>query len=383
MSALRAYSLVQKRALPLRLARVPIYSLSVHADYRCRHSGVCCSTDWDIPVEVPIYHSLREALNSRRIRAEAPFLTVHAPPDGAAAILRRDKGTCVFFEHETRLCGVHRELGEAALPATCRLFPWISLRDRRGTFITLSHYCPTAAGMLFREDLPLSIVENPPAFPEGEYEGLNAHGAWSPLLHPAVLMDEEGYGAWEQHAVDVFASNLSPDAAIATLARDVELLRTWQPGSGSLATAIAQLPERSQASQRSTEIDESARLFETVVAAVPEELKPAPLESAVSSRYPDLVAKWLDEFGRPVNRYLAAHAFASWCSYQGHGLRSFMCSLETALAVLRVESTRVCARAGRPLDRDLLIEAVRAADLLLRHSADRQALADIWSRSET
>ena len=29
-----------------------VYSLSIHAQYRCRHSGVCCSSDWDVPVDV-------------------------------------------------------------------------------------------------------------------------------------------------------------------------------------------------------------------------------------------------------------------------------------------------------------------------------------------
>ena len=44
-------------------------SLSIHADYRCRHSGVCCSADWDVPVELPIYKTLNEALdNLRRLR---------------------------------------------------------------------------------------------------------------------------------------------------------------------------------------------------------------------------------------------------------------------------------------------------------------------------
>jgi hypothetical protein len=71
----------------------------------------------------------------------------------------------VFYEHETHLCGVHRALGEGALPATCRIFPRIALTDARGTFITLSHYCPTAAAMLFRTDVPLEIVESPAAFP--------------------------------------------------------------------------------------------------------------------------------------------------------------------------------------------------------------------------
>ena len=36
----------------------PVYALSIHADYRCQHSGVCCSSDWDVPVELPVYRRL-------------------------------------------------------------------------------------------------------------------------------------------------------------------------------------------------------------------------------------------------------------------------------------------------------------------------------------
>src|SRR5688572_4924245 len=38
----------------------PVFSLSIHADYKCRHSGECCTADWDVPVELPVYRSLDE-----------------------------------------------------------------------------------------------------------------------------------------------------------------------------------------------------------------------------------------------------------------------------------------------------------------------------------
>jgi hypothetical protein len=41
-----------------------------------------------------------------------------------------------------------------------------------------------------------------------------------------------------------------------------------------------------------------------------------------------------------------------------------------------------CGTAGRPLDRALLLEAVRMADLLLVHEADRYGLATAWSEGE-
>ena len=47
-------------------------------------------------------------------------------------------------------CIVHRDLGEPHLPTTCRHFPRVAVQDRRGTFVSLSHFCPTAASMLFQ-----------------------------------------------------------------------------------------------------------------------------------------------------------------------------------------------------------------------------------------
>ena len=73
-----------------------VYALSIHADYRCRHSGVCCSSDWDIPVELPLYRSLGAALATGRLQPAAdppegasPFITGTDLPDQAAAMVAR------------------------------------------------------------------------------------------------------------------------------------------------------------------------------------------------------------------------------------------------------------------------------------------------------
>ena len=68
------------------------------------------------------------------------------------------------------------------------------MRDPRGTFITLSHFCPTAASQLFREDVPLAIVESPASFPPADYDGLTVTGDdLPPLLRPdGVLVAWKG-----------------------------------------------------------------------------------------------------------------------------------------------------------------------------------------------
>ena len=56
---------------PVAYAGLAVYALSIHADYRCQHSGVCCSSDWDVPVELPLYRTLSDALATGRLRPAA------------------------------------------------------------------------------------------------------------------------------------------------------------------------------------------------------------------------------------------------------------------------------------------------------------------------
>lgn len=369
-----------------------MYSLSFHADYRCRHSGVCCSSDWDVPVELSVFRNLDELLRADRLRAaappadgEGPLLTGDDLPEDAAAMLARTAtGDCVFFHRGTGLCVVHRDAGEAALPATCRHFPRVAVRDARGTFISLTHYCPTAAATLFRDDVPVAIVASPPAFPPGDYEGLEV-GAdeWPPLLHPRMLMDVEGYAAWERHMVARCSRlDVLPESVVATLERDARILRGFRADGRSLAEPIAALPAAFAAGDAHASLDASLSRHAEVLRAVPEDLKPAPDEQGLAEAYARDVAPAWSGWRAPLNRYLAAKAFANWTAYQGRGLLSIVRGLDAALALVRVEAARQCRDARRPLDRDLLLEAFRAADFMLNHLAVAEELAAAWSSVE-
>jgi hypothetical protein len=368
-----------------------VYALSIHADYKCRHSGVCCGSDWDVPVELPVYRSLLEAVHAGSLRVAPhagsldPFVVEPGLPDDAAAMLERtDAGACVFFEHDSRLCVVHRDLGEAALPATCRHFPRVAVRDARGTSITLSHFCPTAASMLFRDDVTLAVVASPVAFPPADYEGLIVGSEeLPPLLHPAMLMDLEGYAAWERHMIARCNTEARPEAVLATLMRDARQLRTWTPGASTLAGAVAALPPSCLPATAAASLTASLDRQAEVMAAVPDDLRPAPDEAMLDEAYRRYVADRWDAFRRPLNHYLAAKAFACWTAYQGRGVMSIVRGLEAALAVVRVEAARQCRNQARALDRDLLLEAFRSADFTLNHLAVGEDLAAAWARAET
>jgi Fe-S-cluster containining protein len=369
-----------------------VYALSIHATYRCQRSGVCCSSDWDVPVEVPLYRRLDDALAEGRLSPASasadgePTLIVEPDlPDGAAAMVgRTDSGHCVFYHRHSGLCVVQRDLGEPHLPSTCRHFPRVAVRDSRGTFISLTHYCPTAASMLFAPAGPIEIVESPEAFPVADYDGLRVDPeAWPPLLHPRMLMDHEGYSAWERHMVArCNDSHLAPEQVTATLRRDALALRTFVPGTGSLASAIAELPSDSVAVAPELTLDASLELHREVIAAVPEDVRPEPDEEGLREAFDRWVAPEWASWHLPLRRYLAAKAFANWTAYQGRGVLTIVRGLEAALALVRVEATRECRNAARALDAELLKQAIRASDFVLNHIAAGDALAEQWSKVE-
>jgi hypothetical protein len=343
-----------------------------------------------VPVELPVYRSLADQMQRGLIRV-APaaeslpaFIVEPDLPEGAAAILERTHdGDCVFFERGSRLCIVHRDAGEESLPGTCRHFPRLAVADSRGTFVTLSHYCPTAASMLFREDVDLEIIDGPPAFPPADYDGLTVTADdLPPLLSPSMLMDFDGYSTWERHTVRRCNADVLPESVVASLTSDVRRLSRWRPGDVSLSEAIRLLPSAALPAAPDPTLAGSVALREEVVEAIPDDLKPAADDDGLEAAYQHRVLTRWSAFARPVNRYLAAKAFASWTAYQGRGLATIVRGLEAALALVRIEGARQCRDAGRALDRDLLLEAFRSADFALNHLAVGEDLAAAWSRIE-
>jgi hypothetical protein len=313
---------------------------------------------------------LRDALHARSLRVVAePMRAAH----GRTLLAYDSAGRCAFFE-TGRTCAIHRRLGHEALPVSCRLFPRVCLLTPRGVSVTLSHYCPTAAGHLFAADGPFRIVSNARAFPEAaHYEGLDARLAPPPLLRPGVWLGWDGHERWERHVLEVLAREGSPEDALGLLAAQAEAIRQWTVERGPFPDFLEEVLARS--SPGSMAIPPGETLYEEVLSAVPEPLRP-------TSAGVDAVPHW-GAFEAPVRRYLAARAFASWVAVQSSGLRTSVRALQAALAVLRREAARAATDAGRPLDASLLKDAIRRADLLLVHLASPEALAAAHGRCET
>lgn len=275
--------------------------------------------------------AVTEAITDGRLQAPVRWHRhIEGAPDEVAGVLAvAERGHCVF--HQAPGCAIHGALGHAAIPSACQHFPRIALLDPRGVFVTLSHYCPTAASLLIDTPGPVTIVEGPPALPDGEIpEGLDARDALPPLETPRRLMGWASYAAWERRAVKLLTEASAPRAALNALAPNT-------PGPS----------------------DET--LLDIVRNAVPRPYSWTPVMA------PARVDWRASSAG--VGRYLAAHAFASWMAYQGNGLRCTVLYLHLVLAVLKSELGRG----------DSLLDAIRQADLVLRHLADRQALAHALS----
>jgi Fe-S-cluster containining protein len=377
--------------------------LSMHARYRCQHAGACCTARWPIPLETSRVEIVRQAVGHGRIVVPAAWITstVDAPDDVGGMLAIDEHGQCVFHQHDR--CAIHGVAGHAALPSACQHFPRVCVIDPRGVFVTLSHFCPTAAWTLF-DDAPISIVDGPSALPNGELpEGLDVREAWPPLLTDRVLMDHASYGVWERHMVGVLAGPAcagTPEAALARVRADAEWLCDWKPGRGPLCDAVERLRKSSAALKggryergrihhgevgrgrplgrpRSPAIGTS--LFDLVRGAVLPPLVWAAAPAEFERTWTTHVAPTWSEWTPVVRRFLAAHAFGSWLAYQGRDLLTVVRGLEAALAVLQVELVRACHGRNAPLDRATLHAAIRQADLMLRHYVDRQALADALS----
>ena len=302
-------------------------------------------------------------------------------PDGAAAVIPpQPGGSCPFYLPDSgKLCAIQRRLGHDALPASCRHFPRVALLEADAVRVTLSHFCPTAASMLFAGDpgRPTVVADASGIANRHAYSGFDARATIPPLLRPGVAMDEPACRRWEDHLLSTLTdpSCASPEEALGRVAMSADAIRAWTPEQGTLDSHVAtMLAEGRLAShgRHTMSVASAVRLFLLAAASVPAGLAapgvPADAETAD--------AAWVRPQWRqgPLGRFLAARSFGAWSAYLGEGIRTQVATLAVALAVVRVEAVRQTARVRRPLDDELLLGAIRSADLLLHHLSDARAL---------
>jgi hypothetical protein len=197
--------------------------------------------------------------------------------------------------------------------------------------LTLSAFCPTAAGLLFEQG-PFSVttVDGKP-----HYEGLDARDVMPPLLRMNMLMDWEGVARWEELAIGIL-SDLRDDVegAVAIIEHaSAEICERWTPAAGTIAGSLSDAFARARQRQSGARPTASGQIT-----------------------------------SGPSARFLASHAFACWPMYAGQGIAGAIAHLQAVRATLNEESARLASDARRALDVVLLKEAFRQTDLRLRHA---------------
>jgi hypothetical protein len=294
-------------------------------------------------------------------------------------LARRSDGACSFFDAAGgRLCAIHRDIGENALPSACRHFPRVTLNDPRGQWISLSHFCPTAARLLFVAS-PLRIVPAPDALSlSGQAEGLDATAALPPLLRPGMLMDFEGYGAWERSAVEMLAA-AGPDAsgALAMLQATTREVQGWSPNQGSLRARVERTMSDAPSSRAAEDLSEDMRLYALAVASVPAGLHVPNADDRIEPAAE--IAALLKTFDPTIRCYLASKLFAGWWPYLGLDLMSVTEAIRVHAAALRINLRRRLRHQAS--GRDVVLEAIRDTDLLMVHLSDSRTLARVIAKS--
>jgi Fe-S-cluster containining protein len=191
--------------------------LNFHLPYACRHSGACCTAGWPIPIEPEraVLISKGEWLEEGRV------------------LPRDEHGACVLYNGR---CSAYEER-----PLSCVHFPYVCLIDARGVHVTLSHYCPTAASVLFEHTGAIEIVEGPSPVPALDIpEGLDARESLPPLREPNRLMSFEEFSHWERNELRTLKSIAGESEFAPVIERFLaaKLFASWAAYLGDGTTAV-------------------------------------------------------------------------------------------------------------------------------------------------
>lgn len=346
-----------------------VCSLSFHADYGCQNTGICCSSGWEIAVEESVELLLRPRLLSNA--AELPngpdgFVPMSTPPTGCRSAFRRTgAGVCWFRDPEGRACAIHREFGEESLASACRQFPRVVVLEPNRISVSLSHYCPTAAGLLFRESPHFDLVENPKAFPASwPFEGLDVRNAYSPLLRPGVLLGFDGLRRLEAEVISLL-SQPGFGVGLGQTEKALERIRTWAPADGAVPEFVTACFRESRQGPPGPFVPADPRPV----------LRRSVPQGAIAAELPTFAS------GRPnvppgvdlaLRRYLAARLIGAWVLFQANDLATTARYLRLCADVVHLFAA---ARDPGEAETDRWREAIRSADLWLLHLCDPERLA--------
>jgi hypothetical protein len=306
-------------------------------------------------------------------RAARMFVTEGPLPEAAAAFLGTEPdGACRF--HERQRCAIHRDLGEDTLPSACQQFPRIALVDERGTFVRLSHFCPTAASLLLQTETFNVVAATETITLHGRVEGLDARGVLPPLLRPGLLTDLAGYGAWETLGVAALASGAwSAAGALAVIDAATRAIRDWAPGDESLESAVQRAFMSAQTVPDLVRPELDLRRFARATASIPPGLGAPTVPQGIEAIWTQTATE-LRARDAVTRAWLASHLFGNWIAYSARELSTVVEYLHGCLAVLGIEVAREWLRETQSSSDQRMLEAIRQSDHILHHLADIRVL---------
>jgi Fe-S-cluster containining protein len=112
--------------------------------FTCQQCGMCCRGAWVVvtSAEVERYRKVGAARWYTDGGATEPVDPFEAVAHGHYRIRRRADGACGFLSDDNR-CRIHEELGGAAKPLVCRVFPFRFHQAAGRPVVTTSAACPT------------------------------------------------------------------------------------------------------------------------------------------------------------------------------------------------------------------------------------------------
>jgi len=385
-----------------------IKSLGFHADYGCQRTGACCEAPWRVVAQPDAHARISAAFADGRLPGSVDAAIKNEPTltgDPLHVIQAHGPRGCVF--HTGGGCEVRSRVGVEAQPLGCRVFPRIVVKQPRGRFVSLSHFCPTALRLLFREDDAAAAPRNrPAAFPSSDaLEGHDARGHLPPLVAPNRPFSWSLFELWEASGAAWLARpDRSPEVLLASWAvvserirqrvvdghrpEDVvkpALARAEREGPGGVLDSVGPRPAATGS--------ETLFLIEAALKLLPEEagfaaedlasLRARYLDGDGAARFADDEARhrtaWAS-FAVPIKRYAAARHFANFHAYQGQGVRTAVLSTVFAVGLVRAFAQAAAGEGG--LTRERLERAIRASDFLLLHLVHRPSLAKLFSSIE-
>jgi hypothetical protein len=230
--------------------------------------------------------------------------------------------------------------------------------------VSLSHYCPTAAALLFRSEASFELVLNPKAFPDTwPFEGLDARTSYPPFLRPGVLLGFDGLRTFEESVVRTLGND-DVRLGLARIERAIETIRDWTPSMGTLPEHVRTTFERISPGPGTAGADPRPILLASI-----------PGDAEVGPDLPDFRG------GHPVfsatvdlalRRYIASRLIAGWVVFQAEDLGAVARYLRLCF------DTVMLFEAARPREEselDCFRESIRNADLWIVHHCDPERLA--------